>query len=792
MRRIILIMTKRVIAIALCLVTLLSTCAVFTGCGKNEDDKGAYITMYLTGEMYDFDPANAYTNTDTFNVVSLLFDTLFKLDENGNIQKSLVKDYRFVFNDLKKEYKLIMTLNETSWSDGNRVSAEDVVFAWKRILNWESSYPCASLLYDVKNARAVKTGNESIDQLGVKASGDYEVTVEFEHPIDKDQFLLNLTSLALAPLRESDVTNKGSQYNDWAKKPGFLTSGPFKVSKAKYPNGASDTEDPIFDYGKFADNDASDGNGNPLTSYVNYAEARLQYFVLERNSYYYRDKNKDAVDKSVTPYQILCDCTRTEDEIMEAYANGEIFYIGEIPFSVRGYPKYDKYLSKVSVTDALSTFVLAPNENAMVYYKEIETYPDGRVKFYDKNGIELSYSTYEILTDSKGKHYMNLFGGSAQNSNPYYELYTSDGKVDINPDDLHLGEKLFANADVRQALSLAIDREELAQMVMYAKAATGLVSTGMFSSISSKTDFRASAGNLLDTSADFDEAFDILDAAGINPDKYAFRITVNANDPVHTAIAEMVADYWGKNGLGFHVSIYYLGAIVNNDYNPSTDSIPLDIADDLFGEAVRAGKYQVAAYDYVAYSADAFGYLAPFATAFSGNGVKTDVTVDESGKRNYSYSLKPNTLGYVNEEYDLLIEAAYYLQYYRNISTADSSNDYKAFGYCDKAIPDTTQAEAAGRKAFGEMMEKVAAVYEKYGISTERDFATGKATLMAAAEKLLLEDMAIIPVIFNQNAVLQANDLNNVASSYYVPALFQKATLYQYSKYANEFSTLFK
>ena len=55
-----------------------------------------------------------------------------------------------------------------------------------------------------------------------------------------------------------------------------------------------------------------------------------------------------------------------------------------------------------------------------------------------------------------------------------------------------------------------------------------------------------------------------------------------------------------------------------------------------------------------------------------------------------------------------------------------------------------------------------------------------------------MDDMALIPVIFNQNAVLTARDLNNVSASYYVPALFQKATLYKYSKYADEFSTLLK
>lgn len=783
-------MMKRIIALVLCLTTLLSVC-LFAGCGKSEDDNGAYITMYLTDEIYDFDPANAYYNTDTFNVVSLLFDTLFKLDENGNVQKSLVKDYKFSFNDLKKEYKLVMTLNKTYWSDGNRVSAEDVVFAWKRILDWESSFACASLLYDVKNARAVKAGNESIDQLGVKASGDYEVTVEFEYAIDQDQFLLNLTSLALAPLRESDVTNKGVAYEDWAKKPGFLTSGPFKVTKVKYPNATSDKDDPIFDYGHYYDINGTDESGKPLTVITQYPEARLQYFVLERNTNYYREKNKDALDKAVTPYQILCDCTRTGEDVLQAYKDGKIFYVGDIPFSVRNDSAYASVLSKVQVTDALSTFILAPNENATVKYSYIETEEDGYLVLYDKNGNKLRYNSYTIKTDENGVNYIN-FTGVAQNKNPYYEIYSKQGKIDFDENGLKIGDKLFANTNVRQALSLSIDREAIAKAVVYAKAATGLVSSGVFATATSKGDFRKISGNVLATSADLDAAKELLNQAGINPSDYAFTITVNANDDVHVAVAEMVAEAWGVDGLGFHVNVFKLGAIVNNDLNVSTGSIPSDIADNLFTEAIQNTNYDVIAYDYTAYSADALGQLAPFATFFSGNGVLTTSTTDENGLVKYQYSLIGSKIGYQNEEYDLLIEAAYFLQYYRNISTAANSNDYKAFGFYDKAITNKTEAEAAGREAFNTLMSKVADVYAKYDISTDKNLENGRAKLLAEAEKLLLTDMAVIPVYYNQNAILIANDLNNVTSTYYVPAMFQKATLYRYSKYVKEFSVLLK
>ena len=53
-------MAKRLLALALCLIMLAST---LVGCAKRDEDyKGAYINMYLTDMVYDFDPAHAYDN----------------------------------------------------------------------------------------------------------------------------------------------------------------------------------------------------------------------------------------------------------------------------------------------------------------------------------------------------------------------------------------------------------------------------------------------------------------------------------------------------------------------------------------------------------------------------------------------------------------------------------------------------------------------------------------------------------------------------------------------------------
>ena len=217
-------MMKRIFALLLCAATLL-TCFAFVGCEfkdkkktEKEEDKGQYITAYLTDNVYDLDPAKAYTNEAVANVVSLMFDTLFKLDENGKVKKSLVEEYVIEENEAAGEYTMKLYLKTTNWSDGTAVSANDIVFAWKRLLEVDVNYEAAALLFDIKNARAAKEGDASIDDVGIYPAEQQMLEINFEGKIDYDQFMLNLTSLALAPLRD-DIVSKS---DDWAKKPGKI------------------------------------------------------------------------------------------------------------------------------------------------------------------------------------------------------------------------------------------------------------------------------------------------------------------------------------------------------------------------------------------------------------------------------------------------------------------------------------------------------------------------------------------------------------------------------------------
>lgn len=632
-------MMKKIVSLLLCLVML---AGVFVGCGKERDqkDKGAYISMYLTDPIYDFDPLHAYENEAAIKVVGLMFDTLFVLNEKGKVEKSLVEKYTTNNNEEKKEYTMILSLKKDAcWSDGTAVSANDVVYAWKRILEPGNSSGAAALLFDIKNARAVKEGNLPADNIGISALNNTDVQIQFEKPIDYEHFTMNLTSLALAPIRE-DVVKKTEMADDWAKKATVMvSSGPFRLKEIYY------------------DETSADG----------------LKMVLERNQYYYRDIEKDEIDESVTPYRLIIDYTKTDAEIMQAYKNGEIFYVGNIPLSVRG-----NWKDSANITDSLSTHTYILNQNAVVRY-------------YDEEGFK------ELSKDGT-----------------VYDASLVEG-VD--------GDKIFANANVRKALSLVLDRDAIAKAVVFGKAASGLVPYGVFDSTSAKKSFREVGGSLLASSANKAQAEALL--SGIDTDKYMFAITVPSYDDVHMKIAEMVQMAW--ESLGFHVAINAITPVDNQDDLISIDDILTGVKDDIFMENYREGLFEVVAIDYTAYSTDAFSMLAPFAQGFSGNASAKETNTgktDKDGNIIYSFQyINPtHSSGYTNENYVKLIEEIF------------ANKDIKS-----------------------------------------------RATKLHEAEKMLLDDAVVIPVIFNQNATLINEEmLSKYEVNYYGFPVMTKMELKDY------------
>lgn len=541
-------MMKRAIALLLCLMTLL---LCVTACSKAENDKGPYIRMYLSEPIYDFDPLNAFENADNQQIISMLFSGLFYADENGKAQKDLVEDYDYIYDEEEDRYYLTMTLRETLWSDGVKLTAMHVQYAFLRLFASDLSHPATSMLYEIKNARDIVKGDTKIDDLQVIVVNASEVEIEFERDIDIDAFLLTLCSPALFPIRDDIVdANK-----DWAKKTTTMVcSGPFIVRKMNY--------------------EEKDG------------------FILERNAYYMRDRQEDDLDEYVTPYRLICDYTTPIEEQLkkfDAEGAGALYYLGNIPLSGRTTAAFTALMEKGEVNDAPSTHVYFMNEKAVINDKA-----------------------------------------------------------------------LFADPAVRKALSLALDREAIAKALVLAKPADGMVPGAVYNRTGDDESFREAAREGIATLPNVKLAAAMLKAAGINPADYAFSITVAEYDAEHVAIAELAEAAW--DALGFKVSIKKLGleTAYKMDKNGNLEldektkkPVEAGYYNDLYKAAYKAGDFEVIALDLVATGVDAFSYLAPFATPFSGN------AMDMNTATNPEYKLTPHITGYQNEAYDQKIEAAY-------------------------------------------------------------------------------------------------------------------------------------
>ncbi len=502
-------MKKKVLSLLLAvlmLVPMMASCTTL-----EEDDKGAIIDMYLTTEVFDFDPQLTITDAAQLKYMRLMFEGLTSINEKGKWEKALMKKYK-IDKDDDKTFSIIVDLKLSRWSDGRTVQAGDFVYSWKRLLDPDQKHEGASLLYDIKNAKAAKMGDASIDDVGIAAVDTYTISIEFESKIDLDNFFEKMASIAVVPLREDVITRYGET---WARKTtSIITNGPF-IPK----------------------------------SMVSGSEIKL-----ERSSYYYLSPDKEeALDKYVIPYR-LWNTYATGDAAaqLSALTSGGIFYDGEIALDQRA-----------------------------------------------------AYADSAVITDMMGTH---TYMFNTQNS-------------------------LFQKAEVRQALSLALDREAIANIVTYAKAATGFIPYKVYDA-DSKTQFREVGGNVISTSADVSKAQSLLSSAGVT--KGSFTIKVR-NDEVDIAVADYVKGVW--SGLGFTVDVEVMGTKKNSN----------DCQDDLFQDAFEAGDFDVIAYDMMMFSPDAFSALAPFSAAYSGNGVDMN---------SETYDLYGNVSGYENEAYDALIDQA--------------------------------------------------------------------------------------------------------------------------------------
>ena len=107
---------KKFLALLLSALMLTSMLAACGGDKEEEEeveeevDKGAVIDMYFGARPDDFDPTVFATNSDKYQITSLLYEGLTGIDKKGKLVKVGAADWEYEIDEREDELKLTIKL----------------------------------------------------------------------------------------------------------------------------------------------------------------------------------------------------------------------------------------------------------------------------------------------------------------------------------------------------------------------------------------------------------------------------------------------------------------------------------------------------------------------------------------------------------------------------------------------------------------------------------------------------------------------------------------------------------
>ncbi|UOF91208.1 peptide ABC transporter substrate-binding protein [Fodinisporobacter ferrooxydans] len=209
----------------------LATSVLLTGCGggaaagtaagSGGSSSGKQsVSLDLITEPPTLDPAMATDTTSDF-VINAAFEGLTHLGSDNKPVPGIAESWSTSQNGTVWTFKL----RDAKWSNGDPVTANDFVYAWKHILNPKTGAQFANYLYYIKGAKEYNTNKGSADQVAVKAIDDHTLQVTLNTPVP---FFLDLTAFHPYFPVDQKVVEKNPK---WAADASTIVSdGPFKVA----------------------------------------------------------------------------------------------------------------------------------------------------------------------------------------------------------------------------------------------------------------------------------------------------------------------------------------------------------------------------------------------------------------------------------------------------------------------------------------------------------------------------------------------------------------------------------
>ncbi|MCA2016550.1 ABC transporter substrate-binding protein [Vibrio tritonius] len=174
-------------------------------------------------EVASIDPAKI-EGTPGSAVARDLYEGLVTEDDKGNIVPGVAESW-----ETKDNKTFIFHLRkDAQWSNGDKVTANDFVYSWKRAVDPATASPYSWYLEmtTMKNAAAIIAGKAKKDTLGVKALDDYTLEVSLDQSVP--YFVKMMAHTTMLPVHKATVEKWG---DEWTKPEHFVGNGAFTLNK---------------------------------------------------------------------------------------------------------------------------------------------------------------------------------------------------------------------------------------------------------------------------------------------------------------------------------------------------------------------------------------------------------------------------------------------------------------------------------------------------------------------------------------------------------------------------------
>ncbi|WP_084143976.1 peptide ABC transporter substrate-binding protein [Methylocapsa acidiphila] len=161
------------------------------------------------------------------DVLDELFEGLVTRDARGAIVPGVARSWTESADGAIYTFHL---REDARWSNGDKVVAEDFVYAFRRLMAPATGAPYANILYTLKNAEKINKGRLPVESLGARALGEATLEITLERPAR--YFIDQLAHMTALPLHRASVEAYGA---DFVRPAHIVTNGPFRL-KAFTPN----------------------------------------------------------------------------------------------------------------------------------------------------------------------------------------------------------------------------------------------------------------------------------------------------------------------------------------------------------------------------------------------------------------------------------------------------------------------------------------------------------------------------------------------------------------------------